>query len=204
MPTQLESLYKATLRPVLVDVPAFEFVMVDGAGDPNDSPEFEAAVSTLYSISYPVVMTLKKGGETGLKVGPLEGLWWANDMAVFGEESGDRSAWQWTMMIRQPSQVPPELYEAAFEKAAKKLGSSVARRARIETFHEGPAAQLLHRGPYNEEGPSIARLHEFIADQGLVKSGKHHEIYLSDPRRCPPEKLRTVLRQPVCAEGAPS
>ena len=204
MPTQLELLYKATLRPVLVDVPSFEFVMIDGTGDPNDSPEFEAAVSTLYSISYPVVMTLKKSGATGLKVGPLEGLWWADDMAVFGEESDDRSAWQWTMMIRQPSEVPPEIYEAAIDKAAKKLGSAAAERARIERFHEGQAAQVLHRGPYNEEGPSIARLHEFIADQGLVKSGKHHEIYLSDPRRCVPERLRTVLRQPVCAEGAPS
>jgi hypothetical protein len=204
MPTQLELLDKATLRPALVEVPPFEFVMVDGTGDPNDSAEFQTAVSLLYSISYPVVMTLKKNGATGLKVGPLEGLWWADDMGAFSVGHGDRTAWQWTMMIRQPSEVGPELYEAAFEKAAKKLGSAAVERARIETFYEGPAAQILHRGPYNEEGPSIARLHEFIADQGLVKGGKHHEIYLSDARRCAPERLRTILRQPVCAQGAPS
>ena len=201
MPTDLELLYKPSPQPVLLEVPQFEFVMVDGRGDPNNSAEFESAVSTLYSISYPVVMTLKKSGATGLKVAPLEGLWWADDMAVFGEDSGDRLAWQWTMMIRQPSEVPPELYQAAFDKAAKKLGSASTKKARVEKFQEGESAQILHRGPYNEEGPTIARLHKFIAGLGLDKSGKHHEIYLSDPRRCAPEKLRTILRQPVTAPG---
>jgi hypothetical protein len=192
-----KALYRPPTDPVLVDVPAFEFVMVDGIGDPETAPGYQAAVAALYAISYPVVITLKRQGRPGLKVSPLEGLWWADDVRAFQASSEDRSAWRWTMMIRQPDDVPGGLYDAALAKVAVKVGRGVADRLRIERFHEGLCAQLMHCGPYAAEAANIARLHDFVAAQGLRLRGHHHEIYLSDPRKSAPERMRTVLRHPV-------
>ena len=160
-------LYSPPLDPVLIDVPAFDFVAVEGSGDPNTSSDFRTAVSALYATSYTVEMALKKAGRTQLKVRPLEGLWWAEDLSVFDPSNPDRSSWQWRLMIRQPSEVPTEIYQMALAKMVKKVGTAVADRLQIERFDEGRCAQPMHRGPYAAEGPNIARLHEFIARQGL-------------------------------------
>lgn len=195
--TDDKELYRPPVDPVLVQVPPFEFVMIDGSGDPRTSPGYQAAVAALYAVSYPVVITLKRAGRLDVKVRPLEGLWWADNLSVFQPASEDRASWRWTMMIRQPDDVPGDVYDAAVAKMVKKLGQAVAARVRIERFDEGLCAQLMHHGPYTGEGPNIARLHNFAAAQGLRLRGHHHEIYLSDPRKTAPEKMRTVLRHPV-------
>jgi hypothetical protein len=191
------TLYQPPADPGLVRVPPFTFVMIDGTGDPATSPGYQAAIRAVYAVSYPVVITLKRAGRPELKVRPLEGLWWADDLSAFNPASEDRASWRWTMMIRQPEDVPPDVYAAAFAKMAAKTSADVACRVRVERFDEGLCAQLMHRGPYAVEGPSIVRLHGFIAARGLRPRGCHHEIYLSDPRRAAPDKMRTVLRQPV-------
>jgi hypothetical protein len=195
--TDDKALYRPPADPVLVEIPSFEFVMIDGSGDPNTSPAFESGVGALYALSYPVVITLKRAGRVDLKVRPLEGLWWAEDLDVFQRTGDDRASWRWTLMIRQPDEVPAEVYGAALAALAKKVGTTVADQVRIERLDEGLCAQLMHRGPYDDEGPDIARLHDFVAAQRLRLRGHHHEIYLSDPRRASPGTMKTVLRQPV-------
>ncbi len=197
--TDDRTLYQPPADPVLIRVPPFQFVMIDGTGDPGTSPDYQAAVAALYAVSYPVVITLKRAGRPELKVRPLEGLWWADDLSVFDPSYEDRRAWHWTMMIRQPDDVPGEVYDAAFGKMGRKTGPAVADRVRLERFDEGLCAQIMHHGPYAYEGPSIVRLHGFAAARGLRLRGRHHEIYLSDPRKSAPEKMRTVLRHPVTA-----
>jgi len=128
---------------------------------------------------------------------PLEGLWWVPDMSMFTLE--DKSAWDWTILMMQPDQVTLEIVEEAKAKTAKKNPSDAVTRVRLERFAEGRAAQVMHVGPYSAEGPTIERLHSFIAEQGYVRAGKHHEVYLSDPRRAAPEKMKTIIRQPVAA-----
>jgi hypothetical protein len=195
--TDDKTLYQPPADPVLVEVPSFEFVMIDGSGDPATSSDYQSTIGALYAVSYPVAISLKRAGRLDAKVRPLEGLWWAADLGVFEPASADRASWRWTMMIRQPDDVPGDLYDAAIAKMARKLGPRIADRVRIERFEEGLCAQLMHRGPYADEGPNITRLHDFAAAQGLRLRGQHHEIYLSDPRRCAPHKMRTVLRNPV-------
>lgn len=200
--TDDKTLYQPPADPVLVEVPPFEFVMIDGSGDPNTSPDYQAAIGALYAVSYPVVIALKRTGQVELKVRPLEGLWRADPLSVFEPATADRTTWRWTMMIRQPDDVPGAVYDAAFATMAKKLGPAVASRVRVERFGEGLCVQLMHHGPYADEGPAIARLHDFAAARGLWLRGRHHEIYLSDPRRTAPGKMRTVLRQPVATDQA--
>ncbi len=197
------SVYRATPRPVLVEVPTATFLMIDGAGDPTDSRSFADAMSALYAVSWPIVMELKRAGRPNLKVPPLEGLW---SLAGGGEDgadpgSGDRTNWRWTLMIRQPDAIPGDLLEPVLARASAKVGVEVCSRLRFERFAEGRSAQILHRGPYSAEAESLRRLHAFIADAGLRPCGRHHEIYLGDPRRAAPERLRTILRQPVCQAG---
>lgn len=189
------TLYQPALTPTLVDVPAMLFAMVDGSGPPG-SGEFQLAVAALYSFSYPLAMGMRRRG-VDVHVRPLEGLWWAEDMAAFQPESQDRDQWRWTLLIRQPEHAAADEITDAFERAARKVGPSTRDLLRLERFDEGRCAQLLHLGPYAAEASSVRRLHEFIAAQGLRPRGAHHEIYLSDPRRSPPERMRTVLRQPV-------
>lgn len=194
-PTWLE-LYRATRdKPQLVDVPEASFLMIDGAGDPNTAPAYAEAIAALYSVSYTLKFTLRK--ETGLDyhVMALEGLWWAADMNAFF--SGRKDDWFWTMMIAQPESVTAAMVGQAKQQVRKKRDLPALDSIRLAVFAEGRAAQILHVGPYSAEGPTIARLHEFIREQGYMLSGKHHEIYLGDPRRSAPEKWRTIVRQPV-------
>jgi hypothetical protein len=179
---------------VIIEVPRLNFLKVDGKGDPNSAAAYKSAVQWLYSVSYGLKFGSKAAGRD-YGVAPLEGLWWAEDMTSFA--SGDKSNWLWTAMIMQPDWIDAAAYEAAVAKARGKLGEQPTS-LRLEPFEEGLSVQTMHIGPYAAEGPTIARLHqEFLPANGLVESGHHHEIYISDPGRTAPEKLKTVIRQPV-------
>ncbi len=193
---ELSALYAPKSKPSLVDVPEMAFLMVDGHGDPNDAAEFREAVEALFTVSY-TAKFIVKGSDGGVDFGvmPLEGLWWVDDMSRFMK--ADKSEWDWTLMIMQPDPVTEAVIDAAREQAAAKKALPALERLRLDHFAEGLSAQVLYRGPYKDEGPTIAALHDFIADLGYVKTGKHHEIYLGDPNRAAPEKLKTVIRQPV-------
>ena len=174
----------------VVDVPEIAFLMVDGHGDPNTSPAYTEAVTALYTLSYTVRAIVKTDLGRVHTVGPLEGLWSADDPAVF--VTREKSAWDWTMMISQPAWITPDVVEAA--KRKKKAVDGV----RFASYAEGRSVQVLHVGSYDDEAPVLAALHrEYLPEHGLTFNGRHHEIYLSDPRRTAPEKLRTILRQPV-------
>jgi len=180
----------------VVDVPPMKFLMIDGHGDPNTAQEYQDAIEALYAASYKLKFMSKKESGKDYVVPPLEGLWWAEDMETF-TTARDKSAWDWTMMIMQPEWITQEMVEEAVKQVGKK-GLPALSKLRLETYHEGLSVQILHIGSYDEEGPMIARLrNEFIPENGYEEAGKHHEIYLSDPRKVTPEKLKTVLRQPV-------
>lgn len=195
-------LHRAPDRPVRLKVPPVAYLAVDGAGDPNTAPAYADAVGTLYAVSYGVRALVKAGGGEPWTVMPLEGLWWADDMAVFtrlAEPTGDRGTWRWSMLIAQPPVVDDALVEEALADARRRRKAPAGDGLRLEVLEEGEAFQVMHHGPYSAEGPTIARLHAAIADAGLALGGRHHEIYLGDPRRSAPERLRTILRQPVVA-----
>lgn len=192
----VDRLYRATRTPELVEVPALRFLCIDGHGDPNTSPDYAEAVQALYAVSYAAKFAVRRAGGADFKVSVLEGLWSAEDFGTF--LSGAKDQWDWTMMIRQPDSVTDDLVARLAAEVAAKKGLPAAERLRLETFEEGPAAQVLHVGPYADEGPTIARLHEFIHEHGFTFDGyreRHHEIYLGDPRRAAPERLRTIIRQ---------
>lgn len=196
---ELRELYRAGHEPAIVDVPELAFLVIDGHGDPNTSAEYREAIEALYAIAYTAKFAVKLG-PTGVDFGvmPLEGLWSVSDMSTF--TSASKSEWDWTAMIMQPEYVTHAVFEAARETAAgKKPELAAIGRVRLEDYAEGLSAQVMHVGPYSTEGPTIERLHAFIAEQGYALRGKHHEIYMSDPRRCAPEKLKTIVRQPVAA-----
>ncbi|MDB5540950.1 MAG: hypothetical protein JWQ89_2677 [Devosia sp.] len=179
----------------IVDVPPLQYVRLDGEGDPNTAEAYQLGVSWLFSVSYAMKFAAKAALARDYTVGPLEGLWWSDDMSSFVERRKDD--WRWTIMILQPDFVTPALYGAAVQKAGKKLGPPPSS-LRFETFHEGLSVQTLHIGSYDDEAPTLARLHqEFLPQNRLTETGRHHEIYLSDPRRVATEKLKTILRQPV-------
>lgn len=182
-------------RFVPVDVPEMQFVMVDGEGDPNVSPAYRTAVEWLYSVSYAMKFAARAAGHPDYTVPPLEGLWHADDPASFVARRKDE--WKWTMMIMVPDFVGDELFQAAVAKARGKLGPP-PHSLRHARMREGHCLQSLHVGSYDDEGPVLARLHdEVMPAAGLGFNGPHHEIYLSDPRKVAPQKLRTLLRQPV-------
>lgn len=193
---ELKQLYGPTARQVVeVVVPGMKFLMVDGKGAPDSSPEFGEATEALFGVSYAIKFAVKKGTlAIDYGVMPLEGLWWADDMSSFS--SGDKSEWQWTLMIMQPEFVTSEMVDTAIAQVTQKKNPPAITKLRFEEFSEGRCAQTLHVGPFSEEGPTIARVHEFIAERG-ERSGKHHEIYLSDIRKAAPEKWKTVIRQPL-------
>lgn len=179
-----------------VDVPAINFLMVDGEGDPGSSEAYQQAVASLFGVAYAAKFAIKKAGDfPDFAVMPLEALWWADDMNDF--VSGRRDRWKWTAMIAMPDFVTADDIDLAKETAAKKKELPAIGKLRFETFHEGPSAQILYVGTYADEGPTIAALHRFITDAGKRLRGRHHEIYLSDPRRTDPAKLKTVIRQPM-------
>jgi hypothetical protein len=183
-------------RLVLVDVPSMIFLMADGRGDPIKAPEFARAVETLYGISYTLKFTLKKTGSfPDYVVPPLECLWWVDNMPSFPYRDPD--SWQWTLMIRQPEHVKPGMVAEARKLLAVKKKGETLPDVRFETCAEGPAVQTLHIGAYCDVVPTIEKMHAFITENGWSPRGKHHEIYLNDPRRTAPEKLKTILRQPI-------
>ena len=193
----VEQLYRATPTPRLVRVPPLTFLGIDGHGDPNTSQTYVDAVSALFSMSYAAKFAIKKASGQNVKVSPLEGLWWADDMETF--LTGRKSDWDWTMMIRQPDLVTGDLVERLAAEVSAKKSLPAIPDLRLVAIAEGTAAQVLHVGPYADEGPTIERLHTYIRDRGFVFDGrhqKHHEIYLGDPRRAAPAKLRTIIRQP--------
>jgi hypothetical protein len=192
---QLRHLYQPPAKEVVaVEVPELQFLMVDGAGDPNTSPEYAQAVEALFAVSYTVKFMVKKAEGIDYAVMPLEGLWWADDLTAF--VANDRSKWRWTMMIMQPSFVVRDVFGAAIADVAKRKALPAVGKLRLETFTEGSCAQVLHVGPFTAEGPTIERLHAFI-DSRTGRRGKHHEIYLSDIRRADPAKWKTIIRQPM-------
>jgi hypothetical protein len=195
---QLKHLYRPSATGFdLVDVPRLAYLMLDGHGDPNTAQEYREAVEALYAVAYRTKFISKDELAKDYVVPPLEGLWWAKDMASF-TVARDKSAWDWTMMILLPGWITPELYQRAVSEVHQKKDLSGLHKMRMEHYQEGLSAQILHIGSYDAEGPVLARLHqEWMPQHGYVENGKHHEIYLSDARRVEASKLKTVLRQPI-------
>jgi len=192
---EFKSVYAPSAKAVsVVDVPAMNFLMVDGAGNPNSVPEYGEAVTALYAVAYAIKFAVKKQLEADFTVMPLEGLWWAEDMDTFITRA--KEEWQWTMMVMQPNIVTPEMVQTCIEETAKKKELPALPKLRFVSYAEGTAAQIFYVGSYDDEAETIAKLHRFIEDNGYTLAGKHHEIYLNDPRRVAPEKLKTVIRQP--------
>ncbi len=182
-----------------VTVPSFNYLMLDGEGDPNTAPAYAEAVSVLYALAYGIRAVSKAAG-TVYTVMPLEGLWWWEEMprdVPSFLSAVDKSNFLWTMMILQPDHVTPEMVEAARQTVAKKKKNPPRlEEVRFERYDEGDCVQIMHIGPYADEAPTVKRLHDHIAENGYALRGKHHEIYLSDPRKVAPEKMKTVIRQP--------
>jgi hypothetical protein len=193
---QHRSLYSAPADAVVaVEAPALACLMIDGAGDPNTAPAYLQAVEALYGLAYSLKFAVKRAGGDDVAVMPLEGLWWSADLTDFTQ--GRRDTWQWTLLIVQPPVVTADLVETVRADAARTKVLPALPAIRLDTLAEGLCAQIMHIGPYAAEPPTIARLHAWIAEQGYARTGHHHEIYLSDPRRTAPERLRTILRQPI-------
>ena len=194
---ELKHLYKPSTKHVaLVEVPRLNYLMIDGEGDPNRSQLFQDAIDVLYPLSYTLKFMVKKG-ELGIDYGvlPLEGLWWADDMSSFSVEK--KEEWKWTLMIMQPEFITQAMVDEAIEQVRAKKNPVSLPRVRFESFEEGKAAQIMHIGPFSEEGPTIEKVHAYIEENGSQRRGKHHEIYLSDIRRAAPDKWKTVIRQPM-------
>jgi hypothetical protein len=198
---EYKDLYMPKSAPVLIDVPAMNFIMIDGCGDPNGI-EYQNAVGTLYALSYAIKMSKMGGNQPAgyfeYVVPPLEGLWWcAGDVFDFNR----RDSWLWISMIRQPEFVTGKVFTWAMETAKKKKPEFDYGKARLETFIEGLCVQMMHIGPYADEPATMAQLHGFVEQNKLKNAAgterKHHEIYLGDPRKTAPERLKTVLRLPV-------
>jgi hypothetical protein len=189
--------YTASISQVkMVELPVLNYLMIDGHGNPNYAPEYQQAIEALYALAYGLKFKIKKG-ESGLDFGvlPLEGLWWVPDMNQFSQTR--KEDWDWTAMILQPPVITAPLVDDMLTETRKKKSLPGLDRIRFEGYHEGRAAQIMHIGSYSAEEPTIQKLHAYIESQGCSREGKHHEIYLGDPRRTAPERLRTIIRQPV-------
>lgn len=192
----LKHLYSPSVQQVsVVDVPEMNFLMIDGAGDPNASVAYQQALEALFSLSYTLKFSIKKSSGVDYAVMPLEGLWWTEDPSQFS--MNNKEIWQWTAMIMQPEFITAELCTEALAEVGRKKNLTALYRVRLASYHEGLSAQIMHIGPYAAEEPTITKLHDFIMESGYALGGKHYEIYLSDPQRTAPERLKTVLRQPV-------
>lgn len=193
---EFKNLYTASAKqPALVDVPTLSYLRMDGSGDPNTSSAYRDAVESLFSLAYTIKFAIKKSSAIDYGVMPLEGLWWMDDMKQFSVAR--KHEWKWTMMIMQPAIVTPPMVDNCRSELARKKDLTALSKVEFAAFNEGKAAQILHIGPFTEEGPTIEKLHAFIAASGLKLAGKHHEIYLSDIRRATPAKWKTIIRQPV-------
>jgi len=194
---EFKALYKASSKEVqIVTVPKLNYLMIEGKGNPNTSQEYKDAVEALFSLSYTVKFMIKKGS-MGIDYGvmPLQGLWYHDNMELFSQER--KEEWKWTSLIMQPDIVDKSLIEEGIELLKKKKDLSSISKIKFESLDEGVVAQIMHIGPYSEEMPTIEKLHNFIDENGYVKVGNHHEIYLSDPRKAAPKNLKTIIRQPI-------
>lgn len=198
----LKHLYQPSDRNVVfVDVPSLNYLTVTGQGEP-EGDVYQQALQALYPVAYKIKFWMKQNEGFDYVVPPLEGLWWADDLSDF--VNGKRDQWRWTMMIMQPDTVTQRIVQQVIETVGSKKDAPLALdQVEFQTISEGRCAQILHRGPFSEEGPVIQRLHDAIRSQGAQLTGKHHEIYLSDIRRVPPEKYRTVIRQPMTTANTP-
>jgi hypothetical protein len=178
----------------IVDVPKLNFIMIDGCGDPNKSADYQQAVEALYAMSYEIKFALKSQGFDHI-VPPLEGLWWMENMNEF--TLANKDSWEWTMMIMQPEWVTGEWVEKVRDEAYKKKRLPLLKKARFKPYDEGLSVQIVYTGAYENEARTIADIHTFIKNNRYQTNGKHHEIYLGDPRKTSPEKLKTILRQPI-------
>jgi len=192
-----KQLYTAKTEPALVDVPELNCLMIDGQGDPNSGTGFQEAMGALYALAYTTKFSLKKQDPAkDFKVMMPEGLWWNRDDGTFNPEH--KETWRWTLLMVVPDFVSAKAIAAARDEIrAKKKQSPGLNKVRLERFREGKSVQIMHIGPYADEPPTIAKMHQRAAELGLKLRGKHHEIYFGDPRRTKPEKLKTILRQPV-------
>lgn len=198
---EYKDLYMPKTKPMVIDVPPISFIMVDGKGAP-DGEEYQNAVQAIYALSFTIKMS-KMGksvpqGYFEYVVPPLEGLWYGEKEAF---DFNRREDWRWISLLRQPEFVTQEVFDFVVEECRRKKPDVDGSRARLETFHEGLCVQMMHHGPYSGELATIETLHQYMADNNLKNmtgsDRKHHEIYLSDPRRTAPEKMKTVLRLPV-------
>lgn len=200
---QLKHLYQPSAKKVeVIDVPEFKFAMVEGAIEPGcvpaTSPSFQQAIEALYGISFTLKFTSKQRSENPIDyaVMPLEALWWAGDGQFDISQPGN---WGWVAMIMQPDHITDSMFEEAYDKLRKKRPSPALDRLRFEAFYEALCVQTLHLGPYSEEPATLARMEAFAKENSYILHGRHHEIYLGDPRRLAPEKLKTILRHPCSA-----
>ncbi|MGY2129214.1 GyrI-like domain-containing protein [Blastococcus sp. SYSU DS0617] len=185
----------------VVDVPPLQYLMIDGHGDPNSSPAYQEAVTSIYPVAYQLKFASKQDLGRDYTVPPLEALWWAEDMSTF-TTARDKSRWDWTLLLLVPDWLGADDVERA-RTAAARGRAPAPDRVRLERLGEGLCVQTLHVGPYDAEGPVLhAMHHDVIPSRGLRMTGRHHEIYLSDPRRTDPARLRTILRQPVADAAA--
>jgi hypothetical protein len=194
---ELKEFYRASAKqPNIVDVPEGKFVTIVGRGAPG-GPAYHAALNALYSVVYAIKFKYKTEGKD-FSVMTLEGLWWWDDPSITDlDDAPPRAEWNWKLMIRIPDFVTENIIEDAKKIVKEKKGIKEADKIKLEAFHEGISAQIMHIGTYSEEGPTAKRLHDFIGESGYGMRGLHHEIYMSDPRRVSPERLKTILRQPI-------
>jgi len=182
----------------IVVVPPMAFLMIDGAGNPNASAAYKEAIEALYAVSYALKFASRKEFGRDYVVGPLEGLWSADDWSAFERRAKDE--WRWTMMIRQPDWISASLVGSVIDSVRTRKALPGLALLRYEALDEGCSVQILHVGSYDDEAPVLARLHrEFLPQHDLTPTGRHHEIYLSDARKTALPKLKTILRQPVKA-----
>jgi len=207
---EYKDLYQPKKVPMIIDVPKMKFIMIDGKGDPNDeSGEYAKAIELLYGLSYTIKMSIKSGNASSdyfeYVVPPLEGLWWTAVDCPF--DTSQKEELIWTAMIRQPEFVTDEIFKWAVDELKKKKPELDTGKARLEEFTEGLCVQMMHLGPYDTEAVTVKAIDEFAASNGYVNAisevrpdgtiRRHHEIYLSDPRRVAPEKMKTVVRHPI-------
>lgn len=201
-------LYEPGKIPVVIDVPDMQFLMIDGQGMPDpsvgsdqDLGQFRQAMSAIYGLAFAIKMSDRSGteprGYEPFKLPPIEALWWVDDANSFDFDSATPHDWRWTLMVRMPEFVTDGLVARLARTLERTKGNPIYRQVRLDHLREGRCVQLMHTGSYDSEGPNIERLHKHALAIGYKLHGKHHEIYFGDPRRSAPEKLRTVLRQPI-------
>lgn len=195
----LKHLYKPSAREVsIVNVEPMNYLMIDGTGNPGTSKRYQQAIEALYPLSYGIRAISKDAGIV-YTVMPLEGLWsfeGQEENTEFLLTEADKDTFVWTLMIMQPEHITQEMFETARDVVRKKKSPILLDEVRFESYHEGETVQIMHIGSYDDEGSNVKRLHDHIAENGWSIGKKHHEIYLSDPRKVAPEKMKTVIRQP--------